>query len=92
MRRWMTAHGVADIDLAYFGTADPRAHGIAFRKVFMVAENSQYWPEVTRARELIDQGAIGEVLTARACANSRLDGKSPFYAGLRPWRRSAALE
>jgi hypothetical protein len=25
-------------------------------KVFMVAENSQYWPEVVRAKELIDTG------------------------------------
>jgi predicted dehydrogenase len=56
------------------------------RRVFMVAENSQYWPEVTRARELIERGAIGEVVTARACANSRLDRSSPFYAGERPWR------
>jgi len=35
-------------------------------KVFMVAENSQYWPEVVRAKELIDEGRIGELITARA--------------------------
>lgn len=35
--------------------------------VFMVAEQAQYWPDVIRARELIDAGEIGEVITARAC-------------------------
>lgn len=35
-------------------------------KVFMVAENSQYWPEVVEARALIGAGAIGEILSARA--------------------------
>lgn len=39
--------------------------------VFMVAENSQYWPEVQTAVDLIDSGAIGEVLTAKACFNMR---------------------
>jgi hypothetical protein len=33
LKRWMDAHGVAEVDLAYFGTADPRAYGIGFRKV-----------------------------------------------------------
>jgi hypothetical protein len=33
LKRWMTANGVDEVDLAYFGTADPRAYGIAFRKV-----------------------------------------------------------
>jgi len=35
-------------------------------KVFMVAENSQYWPEVVRAKQLINEGKIGNVITARA--------------------------
>jgi len=34
--------------------------------VLMVAENSQYWREVVEAQRLIAEGAIGEVLTARA--------------------------
>ncbi len=54
--------------------------------VFMVAENAQYWPEVVRAKELLDAGAIGEVVTARATVNAPLDRTSPFYAGARPWR------
>ena len=33
LKLWMDAHGVSDVDLAYFGTADPRAYGIGFRKV-----------------------------------------------------------
>jgi hypothetical protein len=33
LKRWMSEHGVAEVDLAYFGTADPRAYGISFRKV-----------------------------------------------------------
>ena len=35
-------------------------------RVFMVAENAQYWPEVLTARRLISGGVIGEVVTARA--------------------------
>ena len=37
-------------------------------KVFMVAENAQYWPEIVEAQKLVEAGAIGEVLTARAKA------------------------
>ena len=33
LKRWMEAHGVPEVDLAYFGTADPQAYGINFRKV-----------------------------------------------------------
>lgn len=35
--------------------------------VFLVAEQSQYWPDVIEARRLIDQGAIGRPLFGRAC-------------------------
>jgi UDP-N-acetyl-2-amino-2-deoxyglucuronate dehydrogenase len=34
--------------------------------VFLVAENAQYWPEVVLTKSLIDEGALGEVITARA--------------------------
>lgn len=34
--------------------------------VFVVAENAQYWPEVVLTRELIDDGAVGTLITARA--------------------------
>ena len=53
------------------------------RTVFMVAEQSQYWPAVVKARELILAGAIGEVVTARACYYDPLpvDPADP-----KPWR------
>jgi len=56
--------------------------------VFMVAENAQYWPEVVMTQQLVEQGAIGEVLTARSwhCAPPMAE----FYEGDDPWRLSAA--
>jgi len=54
--------------------------------VFMLAENAQYWPEVVKAAELIEQGAIGDLITARGAVNAPLVRASPFYAGERPWR------
>ena len=33
LKSWMDRHGVPEIDLAYFGTADPAAYGMAFRKI-----------------------------------------------------------
>jgi predicted dehydrogenase len=58
--------------------------------VFMVAENAQYWPEVVLAQQLIADGAIGEVVTARAC--SFVPPLDEFFGGERPWRfdRAAA--
>jgi UDP-N-acetyl-2-amino-2-deoxyglucuronate dehydrogenase len=34
--------------------------------VFMVAEQSQYWSEVVKTQQLIQDGVIGEIVTARA--------------------------
>ena len=34
--------------------------------VFMVAENAQYWPEIVKVQQLLRDGAIGQVVTARA--------------------------
>ena len=36
------------------------------RKVFMIAENSQYWPEVNRVKELLNAGSIGKLITVKA--------------------------
>jgi 4-amino-4-deoxy-L-arabinose transferase-like glycosyltransferase len=47
LKRWMSAHGVAEVDLAYFGTADPRAYGIAFRKVTLYAD---FYPDLPIVR------------------------------------------
>jgi predicted dehydrogenase len=52
--------------------------------VFMVAENAQYWPEVLTARTLLEDGAIGDVVTARAATFFPALGE--FYGGDRPWR------
>jgi predicted dehydrogenase len=54
--------------------------------VFHVAENAQFWPEVVEVQRLIEDGAIGEVISARSwhCAPPMGD----FYpAGA--WRLSA---
>ena len=51
--------------------------------VFMVAENSQYWPDVVRARELLAEGAIGEAVTARASFEAAHD---PFWYPSDSWR------
>jgi UDP-N-acetyl-2-amino-2-deoxyglucuronate dehydrogenase len=59
--------------------------------VFMVAENAQYWPEVVRAKELLDRGALGDVVSARATVTMPLMRGSPFYAGERPWRFDKAV-
>jgi predicted dehydrogenase len=34
--------------------------------VFMVAEQAQYWPDAVKAQQLIRDGAIGEIISARA--------------------------
>ena len=50
----------------------------------MVAENAQYWPEVLTVRALIDDGAIGELVTARGA--TFFPALGDFYGGDRPWR------
>ncbi|MCU1466202.1 MAG: hypothetical protein JWM72_2130 [Actinomycetia bacterium] len=60
------------------------------QRVFMVAENAQYWPEVVTVRALVEEGAIGEVVTARAA--TFFPALGDFYGGDSPWRfdRAAA--
>ncbi len=52
--------------------------------VFMVAENSQYWPEIVKARALIQDGAIGDILTARAGFVMEFDDY--WFKEKKPWR------
>ena len=52
--------------------------------VFMVAENAQYWPEIVRARELIHNGAIGDIITARAGFVVEFDDY--WFKEKKPWR------
>lgn len=47
LKLWMQAHGAREVDLAYFGTADPRAYGIEFEKVAMVMD---FYPELPTTR------------------------------------------
>lgn len=49
----------------------------------MVAEQAQYWMDVVKTRQLIDAGAIGDVITARACF---YDPLKPFDSDNLPWR------
>jgi UDP-N-acetyl-2-amino-2-deoxyglucuronate dehydrogenase len=58
--------------------------------VFMVAENAQYWPEVSTVRTLLANGVIGDVVTARAA--TFFPALGDFYGGDHPWRfdRAAA--
>jgi predicted dehydrogenase len=53
--------------------------------VFMIAEQAQYWPDIKRARELIEDGQIGQVVTARACFYDPLPLNSTKDDGV-PWR------
>ncbi len=52
--------------------------------VFMVAENAQYWPEIVKAKELIDGGTIGKIITARAAFIYEYD--EYWFKEERPWR------
>lgn len=52
--------------------------------VFMVAENSQYWPEIVEAKKHIEAGAIGEIITARAAFIYAFDDY--WFKEEKPWR------
>jgi UDP-N-acetyl-2-amino-2-deoxyglucuronate dehydrogenase len=63
------------------------AAAAAAGSTFMVAENAQYWPEVVLAKQLVDEGALGEIITARAC--SFVPPLDEFFGGEKPWRFDA---
>ena len=52
--------------------------------VFMVAENTQYWPEVLTAKRLLDDGAVGDVVTARG--SFAIPPIAAYYGGTNAWR------
>ena len=56
--------------------------------VFMVAENAQYWPEVQTVRSLLEDGAIGQVVTAHA--DVFFPALAEFYEVEGAWRLDAA--
>lgn len=55
--------------------------------VFMVAEQAHYWPDVHVVQSLIQQGAIGEIITARGF----FGGPAPAPVAVKPWRYEVAL-
>ncbi|MEC8348356.1 MAG: Gfo/Idh/MocA family oxidoreductase, partial [Pseudomonadota bacterium] len=57
-------------------------------KVFMVAEQAQYWSDVIKARELMDAGAIGDIISASGNFYDRVanDVREPL-----PWRYNLAM-
>ena len=55
-------------------------------KVFMVAEQSQYWPEILIAQKLVQEGRLGRIITARAFFGGTADSKSTS----KPWRYELA--
>jgi predicted dehydrogenase len=55
--------------------------------VFMIAEQSQYWPGVVKAKQLLTEGAIGEIITAEAYFGGRVGSSW----GGNPWRYNKAL-
>jgi UDP-N-acetyl-2-amino-2-deoxyglucuronate dehydrogenase len=59
---------------------------------FLVAENAQYWPEVVTARRLLEEGAIGDVVTARAAIFfPPMDAYYGARGAVRPWRFDNAV-
>ncbi|HCL31237.1 MAG TPA: hypothetical protein DIC52_22780 [Candidatus Latescibacteria bacterium] len=53
-------------------------------RTFMIAENAQYWPEIVRAAELIEDGAIGDIITARAAFVVQFD--EYWFPDRKAWR------
>ncbi len=55
--------------------------------VFMVAEQAQYWPDARQVQGLIKEGAIGDIITARAYFGNRAPATVPSP---KPWRYELA--
>lgn len=55
--------------------------------VFAIAEQAQFWPDAIKVRELLQEGAIGEVFTARAYFGGRVGSGW----GSKPWRYDKAI-
>lgn len=55
--------------------------------VFMIAEQSQYWPRSVKVQQLIREGAIGEVIMAEAF----FGGQVGSGWGGNPWRYNKAI-
>lgn len=53
----------------------------------MVAEQAHYWPDARKVQQLIQAGAIGDIITARAFFGN----PAPAGGGPKPWRYELAL-
>lgn len=56
--------------------------------VFMVAEQAHYWPDVRQVQRLLQEGAIGEIITARGFFGGPAPRSTP---NPKPWRYELAL-
>ena len=59
--------------------------------VFMVAEQAHYWPDARKVQQLIQAGAIGEIITARAFFGNPAPSNMLANGGAKPWRYELAL-
>ncbi len=50
--------------------------------LFMVAEQAQYWPDARKVQQFIEEGKIGEIITARAFFGN----PAGTFSGPKPWR------
>lgn len=55
--------------------------------VFAIAEQAQFWADAVKVRELLQDGAIGDVITARAY----FGGRAGTGWGSKPWRYDKAI-
>ena len=55
--------------------------------VFMVAEQAQYWPDALAVQRAIQEGAIGDIITARAYFGGPMESEG----GPKPWRYDLAI-
>ena len=52
--------------------------------VFMVAEQAEYWPDARLVRQLVQDGALGQLITAQALFGG--SARAPVGDGPKPWR------
>lgn len=57
--------------------------------VFMIAEQSQFWPDAVKVQQLIRDGVIGEIITARALFDERVQVRRKVEAT--SWRNNRAI-
>lgn len=91
LKSWMSARSIEEVDLAYFGTADPRAYDIKFRKVLLLFD---FYPELPVVRpEAGHYLAASVTLLAGVDPNAdRLFAKELLKRGVVPRDQIAAYQ